>query len=368
MAGETGGNMQGLIGLRVGEYRIIEPIDRGSFFEVYKSEHVNVPENYVATRLLRLNTLNPQSLSQFKNEISLLTQLTHPNIVQVVSIGIIEGNENYDGYPFMHLRYISGGTLTAFVESSGLPSEETLLSIAKDTLEGLVYIHSKGVLHRDIHEKNILLEKGIAYLADFGMAKHMERYGYSKSYTGVWSKYSPPEHSEDYDERTDIFQLGATLYHGATGHQIGHRAPEIAQINKNISPELINIIDRALEPLPQARYQNAFDMLSAVTELINSNEAYIQYLAELEEMTSAKLLLTPSQIHHAYGIIAKAKNWHRLNEMEQILVNKKNSDLHTIENLLLGTSKVPSNTQKARTVVLELKNILETVRAYGKYE
>jgi serine/threonine protein kinase len=101
-------------------------------------------------------------------EISLLSRLQHPNIVQYY------GSETVDDKLYIYLEYVSGGSIHKLLQEYGQLGEQAIRSYTQQILSGLAYLHAKNTVHRDIKGANILVDpSGRVKLADFGMAKHV---------------------------------------------------------------------------------------------------------------------------------------------------------------------------------------------------
>jgi len=120
----------------------------------------------VAIKQIFLENVNSEKLSIFENEISVLQKLKHPNIVQY--------KDYFSTKKYMNivLEYVEGGSLQSLIKQKNITVTEDLLNkYIKQVLEGLDYIHSQGIVHRDIKAANLLYTKdAVVKLADFGFA------------------------------------------------------------------------------------------------------------------------------------------------------------------------------------------------------
>ncbi|PKI50740.1 hypothetical protein CRG98_028882 [Punica granatum] len=108
-----------------------------------------------------------ESAKQLIQEITLLSRLQHPNIVQYY------GSETVDDKLYIYLEYVSGGSIYKILQEYGQLGELAIRSYTQQILSGLAYLHAKNTVHRDIKGANILVDpNGRVKLADFGMAKH----------------------------------------------------------------------------------------------------------------------------------------------------------------------------------------------------
>jgi serine/threonine protein kinase len=347
-----------LKGAVLGNYMIEEPLGVGTFFQVYRSRHTNFSDespHYVATRILKQNLVAKDHFSkEFQEEIKKWWDLKHKNIVQILDAGKIKDTHHaYDGYAYVHLEYVPS-TLYSIVDSTrnGLP-EDKLLQVAKNTLEGLVFLHSKEITHGDIHQNNIMIQKDqkgdagenepelIAKLTDFGMAKQRKQYDIIKK-TGSLSNHFLENTSgkkavddKEFEEsrREDIEDLGKTLYFAATKLRADLNFPTIEKINKAISRDLIGIINKTYEYDHRNRFQSAQEMLEALMPMYN-NFLYRthspRFFAEYNKILKTPSILTVNNINELLEIREEAvrllEDSRLCKELDQLYLRRYNKD------------------------------------------
>ena len=205
--------------------------------------------------------------ARFRREGKTAASLSHPNIVQVYDAGEDEFEGREASYIVM--EYVPGGDLKDLIDARGTLSGAELSRLS-GVAAGLAHAHERGVIHRDIKPHNILLdEHGSPKLADFGIARaldatHATRTG---SYLGT-ALYSAPEqlHGGKVTPKSDVYSLGVTLYHAATGEPPFNGAPiEVAsqhiskeptpprELNEAVSPALETLILDCMRKDPEAR-------------------------------------------------------------------------------------------------------------------
>jgi serine/threonine-protein kinase len=221
----------------------------------------------VAIKLLKLGYAGTDIGARFQREGRTAARLSHPNIVQVFDAG--EGKYEGREASYIVMEYVPGGDLKAFIDRRGSLSGGELLRLS-EAAAGLTHAHERGVIHRDVKPHNILLdENGRPKISDFGIARaldatHATRTG---SYLGT-ALYSSPEQlkGEKVTPKSDVYSLGATLYHAATGQPPFVGAPiEIAsqhvsreptpprELNDAVSPALEALILDCMKKDPDAR-------------------------------------------------------------------------------------------------------------------
>ncbi|OAY65666.1 Mitogen-activated protein kinase kinase kinase YODA [Ananas comosus] len=203
-----------------------------------------------------------ESLKQLSQEISLLSQLSHPNIVQYY------GSELADDTLSVYLEFVSGGSIHKLLQQYGPFAEPVIRSYTAQILSGLAYLHGRSTVHRDIKGANILVDpNGEIKLADFGMAKHISSYTSIRSFKGspYWMAPEVIMNSNGYNLSVDIWSLGCTILEMATSKppwcqyegvaaifKIGN-SKDIPEIPDHISAEGKHFLKLCLQRDPAAR-------------------------------------------------------------------------------------------------------------------
>lgn len=257
---------------KMGRYALINKLGQGSMGVVYKA-HDEVLGKDVALKTMAGDMDSSTTLrSRFYQEARLAANLNHPNIVRVFDLGEI------DGQIYIAMELLHGSDLRSRIQETPPPPLEQRLAWMVQIAEALAFAHRAGIIHRDIKPANIhIRESGEAVIMDFGIA----RAGESKITKGrniIGSpEYVAPEQivGGQVDQRADIFSLGVVLYELLT-LQHPFRANDMAttiqrvindtpapaiQLNQHLSNHLNDVIMKALEKNPSARYQNCEDLL-----------------------------------------------------------------------------------------------------------
>ncbi|CAL4981379.1 unnamed protein product [Urochloa decumbens] len=203
-----------------------------------------------------------ECLRQLNQEIVLLSQLSHPNIVQYYGSDL--SNETLSVY----LEYVSGGSIHKLLQEYGPFGETVLRNYTAQILSGLAYLHGRNTVHRDIKGANILVDpNGDIKLADFGMAKHISAYTSIKSFKGspYWMAPEVIMNSNGYSLSVDIWSLGCTILEMATARppwsqyegvaaifKIGN-SKDIPDIPDHLSSEAKSFLKLCLQRDPAAR-------------------------------------------------------------------------------------------------------------------
>ena len=287
-----------MTGRTISHYRVLEKLGGGGMGIVYKAEDVRLGR-YVCLKFLpeRLSKDHP-AVERFQREARAASSLNHPHICTIYDV------DEYEGQSFIVMEFLEGQTLKHRIDRRPLDIER-VPEYGHQMADALEAAHAKAIIHRDIKPANIFLtERGQIKLLDFGLAKLLpERKGVASlthagtaftattedahlTSTGVSMgtvAYMSPEQvrGEELDERTDLFSLGLVLYEMATGRQafVGHtsgvvfeailnRAPApAARLNPAISPQLEQIINKALEKNRALRYRTAADLSADLQRL-----------------------------------------------------------------------------------------------------
>jgi serine/threonine-protein kinase len=203
-------------GRTFGSYEVLEELGRGGMGRVYRARHVTLQRDVALKVLAEGFAENELFVQRFLKEARAAACLNHPNIVQIYDFGQ-EGPEW-----FLAMEYVEGRSLSYFLKSLGRFSEKDVVTLARQALTALSVAHGAGIVHRDIKPDNLILgAKGIVKLVDLGLAKRVDDPGASTTgFAAGTPLYISPEQIEgrpDVDGRADLYSLGATLFHLATG-------------------------------------------------------------------------------------------------------------------------------------------------------
>ncbi len=210
-------------GLRLGNYRVLEPIGRGTVGTVFRAEHIYLRRRVAIKVLAGNGDFPPQVLERFHAEMRVLAHLNHPHIVAAYDAGILPAP--HPRLPTLHylvMEYVQGGDLEQYLyaRECPLPIPQACEWI-RQAAAGLQAAHDRHLIHRDLKPSNMLLtEHGQVKLVDFGLARQ-----FSSTRTAPRSlvgslEFMAPEQSIDptlVRGAADIYGLGATLFWLLTG-------------------------------------------------------------------------------------------------------------------------------------------------------
>lgn len=267
----------------LGDYEILEEIDRGGMGVVYKARHKELGR-VVALKLIRSGELaSEEEIQRFRSEAEAAAALTHPGIVPIYEVGML------DGLVYYTMAYINGQSLAEMVQAGPLDPKEAARIVQKLCV-AVDHAHQAGVFHRDIKPANVLVDQsGQPILIDFGLAK-MAHQDHGLTTTGQilgTPAYMAPEHasgrSMEVTPMSDVYSLGALLHFLCAGQppftgptpfdvllQVLDRAPvPPSKLNRRVSYELDYVCGRALEKEPKDRYDNAAQMASDLSRILS---------------------------------------------------------------------------------------------------
>jgi serine/threonine-protein kinase len=297
----------------VGGYRLLRAVGEGGMSTVYLSYDVPA-RRAVAVKLLADHLAGKaEFVNRFYREARLSRLLQHENIVQGFAAGFDrEANKHY-----IVLEFIDGpSSHTALTRLGKLPVGAAV-RIGIDIGRALDFLHGRNYVHRDVKPDNVLLHpSGTAKLADLGLTKRLSDDSHLTSVnSGVGTSYYMPYeqamNAAFVDGRSDIFALGATLYHLLTGEVpfVGTTHEEITKgkqtesfvpvdkLNREVPSELASIIAKTLARDPRDRYQTAGELVEALeaTNLASAIPLFQADQAELPTLTESPALDLPTR-------------------------------------------------------------------------
>ncbi len=252
---------------RFDQFMIIRQIGEGGMSRVFEAEDETLGRRVALKILNRQYSRDSTRLEQFRREAHITANVTHPNVIKLYSVG-------YDqGYFYIAMELVGGGSLEQRIRREGHLKEAEALRIGREVAEGLRAAQQLTLIHRDVKPANILFtETGTAKVVDFGLALFVDRGGDQSGEMWATPYYVAPEkvieNKEDY--RSDIFSLGATLYHAMTGNpphkadtsaiedlrRIKSKRVTLGESGLRFSPRTEHVINGMLSFNPEDRFAN----------------------------------------------------------------------------------------------------------------
>jgi tRNA A-37 threonylcarbamoyl transferase component Bud32 len=260
-------------------YRIVKLLGQGGMGAVYRAWDMRLEKPIALKEMVPQINLSDEMLAglreQFRQEAQILATLVHPNLVRVTDYF------SWDGKEYLVMDFVEGENLAELIARDGAQPEPQVLEWAGQLLAALGYCHKRGVIHRDIKPQNIIITpEGQAVLVDFGLVKLWDP---SAPETRTVMRgagtpeYAPPEQYDmgvgHTDQRSDIYSVGATLYHALTGQVPPTATQRMAspssfmsprRINAEVSPGTEAAVLKALEMAMDRRYQDTEEMAQAL--------------------------------------------------------------------------------------------------------
>jgi len=277
----------------ISHYRVLEELGAGGMGVVYRAQDVRLGRAVALKFLPAHLATQSTSLQRFAQEARVTSALNHPHICTVYDIG----EEN--GHPFIVMELLEGKTLRDVIAGEPL-SVRRVIDLAVQIADALDVAHGRGILHRDIKPANVFVtSRDFVKVLDFGVAKLLSERPATVGSSGIDTTpsdpatgltnpgvllgtlaYMSPEQArgEALDARSDLFSFGSVLYEMATGQRAFPgsipsvlsdallHGPPVPPLELNplldVAPELLTIIEKAMEKDPRQRYQSAGDMLT----------------------------------------------------------------------------------------------------------
>jgi len=268
-------------GQQLGNYRVIRPIGRGGFADVYLGEHVYL-RTQVAIKVLQTKVAGEDDLESFLKEARTIAHLVHPHIIRVMDFGVD------DQTPFLVMDYAPNGTLRQRHPKGSRIPLPTIVPYVRQIAAALQHAHDEKLIHRDVKPENMLLGKnGDVLLSDFGIAlvAQSSRYQSTQDVIGTVAYMSPEQIQGKPRPASDQYSLGIVIYEWLSGDRPFHGSftelctqhmfappPALREKVPDIAPGVEQVIMTALAKEPKLRFANigafanAFELASRATE------------------------------------------------------------------------------------------------------
>ena len=254
-------------------FEVVETLGAGGMGTVYKARDTHL-ERYVALKLLHRDLRSePDHSAQLQEEARIAASVNHPNVVQIFSLGTDHGQF------YVVMELIDHGSLDDFMESQGRVPEHQVLDIGIQIARGLRAAHRKGLIHRDVKPANILfVDEQAAKIGDFGIAAFATQDPQSEGVIWGTPPYVAPErlYNQPEDIRSDMYSLGATLFHAVAGkppidsstnsatelRELKQHPSELRVIAPDVSVPTTRVMQRMIAPDPKQRFPFYDDLLA----------------------------------------------------------------------------------------------------------
>lgn len=261
-------------------YEILARVGKGSMGIVYKARQKSL-DRLVAVKILypRLAKL-PGFVERFFAEARVLARLSHPYIVAAFDVGV------HRDLNYMIMEFVDGKTVDQILKRGGAIDEKRSLTVARQVAQALDCAHRNGLVHRDVKPANIMIAKmGGAKLCDLGFAVMRSEAIDSQGKIVGTPDYISPEQARgeaDIDIRSDIYSLGATLFHMVTGRvpfpaddvgaviakHLNEKVRPPISIKPEIAPETSRLIEKLMEKRREDRPQLPAEVVRLIDEAL----------------------------------------------------------------------------------------------------
>ena len=286
------------IGQDLAGYTIIERIGEGGMGIVYLGRHESLGR-LAAVKFLGAHMVNDKAyIERFLHEARGAAKLNHPNIVQVYDSGALEG----DVYYFI-MEYVAGKDLGMLLREMHIFSVPEAVGYVRQAISALSYAHHKQIIHRDVKPDNLMLTAdNVIKVGDLGLAKWTgdeDAAGMTQSGVVMGTPfYISPEQvrgARDVSTRTDIYSLGATLYHLVTSKipydgsspavimsmHMNSPVPEPSKVNPALDRDICAIIRKMMAKKPDDRYQTMDEVDAVLAEYLSRSSHPTQILTKI---------------------------------------------------------------------------------------
>ncbi|MCW8128844.1 MAG: serine/threonine protein kinase [Planctomycetota bacterium] len=294
-------------GTKIGAYTIDRIVGSGATGTVYRA--VNSEGQDVALKILSSRFVQDNLVSKmFEDGARAGLQIHHPHIVRTFDVG------THDGIPFVAFEFVHGVPLADQMRRAGAMTEGQCIWVMRHMAQALRKLRMNGIVHQDIKPENILIDaNGECKLSDLGFARvPLSQVNWARFSAGTPIYMSPEQAlgsrgSSKVDHRSDLYSLGATIYHAITGQPPftskveeeilqGHLKERPVAVNvrvPKVSMEFAKLIGRLLEKNPDHRYQTAEHLLLALRIVNTPAEAPLVVVSRVTAHGTVARVLSP---------------------------------------------------------------------------
>ncbi len=311
-----GGDMLEIGSVVDGKYKILDKIGQGGMSVVYLARNERTNKSWAIKDVRKDGVKDFEVVRQgLIAETDILKKLDHPHLPQIIDI--IDSEDSF----IIIMDYIEGNSLKDLLDHNGAQAQEDVVEWGKQLCDVLGYLHSRtpAIIYRDMKPSNVMLKPdGNVMLIDFGTAREFKATSVEDTTCLGTQGYAAPEqyggHGQT-DARTDIYCLGATLYHLVTGHNPSKYPYEMYPIRKwnpQLSSGLEQIILKCTQRNPNDRYQSCAELMYA---LENYDKLDLEYIRRQNKKLRAFAVSSALTAACALGALGcKGMEWKTENE------------------------------------------------------
>ncbi len=282
IAAKEGSEMLEIGSVLDGRYKILDQIGKGGMSVVYMARDEKLSQSCAVKEVRKDGVKDFEVVKQgLVAETNILKKLRHPSLPEIKDI--IDTDDSF----VIVMELIDGRSMDKVLDEKGALPEEYVVEWAKQICDVFHYLHTRKppIIYRDMKPSNIMLKPdGSICIIDFGTAREFKESNVKDTTTLGTVGYAAPEQyggagQRQSDSRTDIYTLGATIYHMVTGYSPNPSAPPhygmvpIRQINPGLSKGLEKIILKCCEQKPEDRYQDCLELMYALDHISDDDVA-----------------------------------------------------------------------------------------------
>ena len=314
-------------------YEIVKTIGEGCMANVYLANDI-ILNRKVAVKVLRGDLAGDEKfIRRFQREALSVSNLSHPNIVEVYDVGEEDGNH------YIVMEYIEGSTLKKLIQKRGALTLPEVRDIMLQLTDGLAHAHDAYIIHRDIKPQNIMiLDNGLVKITDFGIAVAMNATQLTQTNSVMGSvHYLPPEQANGKAAtiKSDIYSLGILMFELLTGSvpfkgdnaveialkHMKEKIPSVRKINPIIPQSVENIILKATAKNPKNRYDDVREMYKDLEVCLEKeNEKRYVYPYPETDLEETKVLNDLKKEINTVNKVEKKKSL--LDDDEEVVVRE----------------------------------------------
>lgn len=274
---------------RIPGYEVRSKIGQGSTAAVFEALQISTQTTVALKILLPSLTRDERYVERFLAESQAATRLNHPNIISCLDAG------RHADHCYLAMEFVKGETLASVIRKLGTLDDWRALGITLKMCAALNHAHEQGIIHRDIKPQNIFITpKGDARLADFSLARATftpDRGATQHGWTVGTANYMSPEQArgEEADGRSDIYSLGATLFHMLTGSPpyTGNNAADIMtkvvkgpfewppRARRDVPEPIVQLVEKAMAYDTRDRYQSFVEFVQDISAIVGGSNPFV---------------------------------------------------------------------------------------------
>ena len=281
----------------LGSYTLTKRVGVGGMSLVFRATDVQLGRNVAIKILNEEFSMDQQRIAQFEQEAKITAAISHPHCVRVYTVG-----QAFRRF-YIAMELVAGGSLEELMQDGEDLDEGRMLAVAMQVNDGLDAAYQSGLIHRDIKPGNILFDtEGNVKIVDFGLA--LVTQGGAAKAEEIWATpyYVSPETLDNLEEdfRSDMYALGATLYHALSGvppftvetrsttelKTIKQTIPKLKKVAPWLSKETCYVIDRAMAFAPKDRFSSYREMHAALEAAENASRNTASNPSESREVVN----------------------------------------------------------------------------------